>query len=572
MARSGGGQSERATSIRARLARATVVSLPRAWEDGVELWVVARDLAEKGHWAGAVVFYRQALTCVPDQWQWRFELCSLLQAAQRWDAALGVVDVRARNRGSEADVVGAAVLAQAGRAADARERLERACPQGKPIRLSPPGGRSEPSRDDPAAERLASALWHVGRHEELLQAVERMSPGDFGSGGIQPTVALARAWRLLLAGRAAEARSVLGPMNSYGVAAVGDIPVRFAHRGLHWIAELAFRGVRQAAEVLPRTDPPVEVPPTVEAALQRSEALDGWAALVVLGAGRDRDPHLASEALFTLGVRAAPRWVDLLRRLDPENSPARCCTARDEALAVARDQGPEQAEGLAARRAEAVVRRLAARRADRPSPEGAVAADLTVRTELARVAELQGAAVADKMQTAYAAEVQLSRADDPQSRGGQDRDGPDAAASASPAPQPTHADLRVKLLGNEAWRLLRLPLSSTLDDLHWQIQAAFEWDGDHLYAFGFGGSARRMGQMHGGPGTDEESAPGITLADLQLRPGRRFWYVFDFGDDHRFSVSVVAMGVHPGAADERPRLLKLHGDAPEQYPESDESW
>lgn len=535
-------------------ARGPAPALPDNWNEAISMWVDASQLAEQGCWPGAVAFYRRVVRLTPDHWQWRYDLAQLLAAAQRWDAALDVLQPPGQDIPWEADLLAAALLARAGRPTEARQRLQQAWPESTPpapVRQRQASGRSS---GDLAVEWLASALWHVGRHQDLLNLAGAASLPDFA--GFQPTLALALAWRLLLDGRAAEARSPLGPVRSCGVANAGDVPAHFAHRGLNWIAELTFRDRRTAIDALPRPDHPEPVPATMVGALPPEGPIGGWAALLLFGAGRDRDRHLCAEATFTLTVRATPAWQALLRELHPDNSPARCCAARDEARALA-ERDPNAAARLATDKLESIRARLTAREIGRPSPNTSLQWDTTMRKRLERAADLHGYAVAAELRRDYDAELNA----------GQAATG-EAAATADPAAAAaTHVDLRVKLLGHRAWRLLRLPLTATLDDLHSLIQAAFRWDNDHLYGFGFGPSARRPQPLYGGPETDEPMADRTTLGNLRLQTGQRFWYIFDFGDNHCFSVSVVALGADPGVEDRKPRILQVHGDPPEQYPD-----
>lgn len=57
----------------------------------------------------------------------------------------------------------------------------------------------------------------------------------------------------------------------------------------------------------------------------------------------------------------------------------------------------------------------------------------------------------------------------------------------------------------------------------------------------------------------------MTLDELKLRRGRRFWYIFDFGDDHRFSVDVLGTRTGDPTLDAAPRILETHGEPPAQY-------
>jgi hypothetical protein len=63
------------------------------------------------------------------------------------------------------------------------------------------------------------------------------------------------------------------------------------------------------------------------------------------------------------------------------------------------------------------------------------------------------------------------------------------------------------------------------------------------------------------PTTDE-----VTLADLELRPGQKVLYIFDFGDDLRHEIEVLDSFPLP-ANGPFPRIVESHGEAPRQYPE-----
>lgn len=60
-----------------------------------------------------------------------------------------------------------------------------------------------------------------------------------------------------------------------------------------------------------------------------------------------------------------------------------------------------------------------------------------------------------------------------------------------------------------------------------------------------------------------------TLDQLELEPGKKFLYIFDYGDEHHFQIRVH--DVNPDAPDgDYPRLVESVGEAPEQYPSWDE--
>lgn len=105
-----------------------------------------------------------------------------------------------------------------------------------------------------------------------------------------------------------------------------------------------------------------------------------------------------------LTVRASSAWRNLRQQLSPQKSPARCCAAREDALAlVGRDA--QAADRTAHEKAQSIERRLASRRPDRPSHEAAVQSELVVRAAVEHVARVHGADVAEEMRLPYAAET-----------------------------------------------------------------------------------------------------------------------------------------------------------------------
>lgn len=102
--------------------------------------------------------------------------------------------------------------------------------------------------------------------------------------------------------------------------------------------------------------------------------------------------------------------------------------------------------------------------------------------------------------------------------------------------------LKVTLHGSKPpiWRRLVVPESLTLSELHDAIQVAMNWENYHLYAF----SAK--GETYSLPNADWPSddldASSVTLRDLRLRrPGTKFTYNYDFGDDWLHDIVVEAV-------------------------------
>jgi len=111
--------------------------------------------------------------------------------------------------------------------------------------------------------------------------------------------------------------------------------------------------------------------------------------------------------------------------------------------------------------------------------------------------------------------------------------------------------------------------SSTLEDLHYVIQQAVEFDDDHLYEFYVATSER---SRYRDVVASYEDADAITLESIFPIPsGKKLFYLFDFGDHWLFQVSLtrkVPFSAKSGA--NYPRLIDENGERPEQYPNWDE--
>lgn len=140
--------------------------------------------------------------------------------------------------------------------------------------------------------------------------------------------------------------------------------------------------------------------------------------------------------------------------------------------------------------------------------------------------------------------------------------------------------LRAGLVGFRGiHRTIAVRSNQTLVEVHYALQAAFDWDDDHLYSFWLDGAfwsrdgreytypfhasqPNPLGPFAHGP------APGsaeIRLSRLQLKEGQRIAYLFDFGDEWRVRLTVREISADDG--EPYPRLLEKVGDAPPQYPD-----
>lgn len=112
-------------------------------------------------------------------------------------------------------------------------------------------------------------------------------------------------------------------------------------------------------------------------------------------------------------------------------------------------------------------------------------------------------------------------------------------------------------------RQVEVPKSMRLDDLHLVFQIALGWENHHLYEFRVGRVAWGIPDPDGdfmGPGP--RPAAEATLADLMaVGAGKRFSYLYDFGDGWQHSVEVEAI-TEARADIAYPRLVAAEGRCP----------
>jgi len=113
---------------------------------------------------------------------------------------------------------------------------------------------------------------------------------------------------------------------------------------------------------------------------------------------------------------------------------------------------------------------------------------------------------------------------------------------------------RIVLEGIEpaVWRRIQVPANFTLARLHRVVQAAMGWLDYHLHQFTI------AGRVYSVPDPEDEheviNERAVRLSDLQLSPGDRLEYLYDFGDDWQHVVRLEE--VLKGDADDlTPRCL-----------------
>jgi len=142
-----------------------------------------------------------------------------------------------------------------------------------------------------------------------------------------------------------------------------------------------------------------------------------------------------------------------------------------------------------------------------------------------------------------------------------------ALAQTLPREKPRFVDgvYRFKVaLRQSLWRRIEVSASHTLLDLHYAIQNAYRFDGDHLYSFFMDGQAWSDDRLTSpyddeGPHVDE-----VRIGDLGLEAGQRILYLFDYGDEWRFQVTLEEIR-EEGRRPRKPKTVEQKGRAPEQY-------
>ncbi len=122
------------------------------------------------------------------------------------------------------------------------------------------------------------------------------------------------------------------------------------------------------------------------------------------------------------------------------------------------------------------------------------------------------------------------------------------------------------------FRAIRRPGKDTFDDLHLAIQAAYDFDDDHLYSFSF--DPQRLHprkSCHSPSGEEAPFADELIIGQLNLYAGQKLLYIFDYGDWWEFDIEIVRITDDPHFGDFK--ILEQKGKSPEQYPAyDDDDW
>ena len=130
---------------------------------------------------------------------------------------------------------------------------------------------------------------------------------------------------------------------------------------------------------------------------------------------------------------------------------------------------------------------------------------------------------------------------------------------------------RVKPQGyRNNYRVIRIGGGRTLHDLHLAILDAYDFYADHLYMFS---PDRKPYDRNGYYSPDDDgmnSADQAVLEKLDLKKGDRWLYLFDFGDEWKFDVTVK--DIEEGRSNRKAQILEGKGGLV-QYPDwEEEDW
>ena len=129
--------------------------------------------------------------------------------------------------------------------------------------------------------------------------------------------------------------------------------------------------------------------------------------------------------------------------------------------------------------------------------------------------------------------------------------------------------IKIKL---HSWSgIIEIDDSSTMEDLHYVIQHAVEFDDDHLYEFYTANSHRSNNRDII---CTYEDANTIMFARIfPLTKGKKLFYLFDYGDNWVFQVSRSRKAPFVAKREiQYPQIIGGTGERPKQYPNWEEDY
>jgi len=121
------------------------------------------------------------------------------------------------------------------------------------------------------------------------------------------------------------------------------------------------------------------------------------------------------------------------------------------------------------------------------------------------------------------------------------------------------------------WRKIEIKGDQTLHQLHKAIFKAFDRFEEHLYAFFLSNKHWDSSTEYGlpDPESNAKNAKRAKIDSLGLQVKKKFLYLFDFGDEWWHSIELLSVREEK-VVGKYPRIVKSEGEAPPQYPPSEE--
>ena len=131
-------------------------------------------------------------------------------------------------------------------------------------------------------------------------------------------------------------------------------------------------------------------------------------------------------------------------------------------------------------------------------------------------------------------------------------------------------ELEFGLYAEGPWkRVIELPETTDLYDLHLYIQRLIGFDNDHLFEFFVGRHSRDRKRVFGDDelGIEEMESLETPLNEVYPLKGMKLFYHFDFGDSWMFTIKKGRKKKYVEKGVEYPRVIESEGENPEQYPQ-----
>ncbi len=123
-------------------------------------------------------------------------------------------------------------------------------------------------------------------------------------------------------------------------------------------------------------------------------------------------------------------------------------------------------------------------------------------------------------------------------------------------------------LGN-AKRSIIIDSSNELDELCYFILKCFDFDYDHMYMVTVKDRFGKKVNYNGCPDmsyVDSPTTEDITIGELAIRPCSKMEYIYDFGDNWKFEITLESISKRQGnKIMKKPELIKSTGKPPQQY-------